>query len=52
MPALNIETQNFHEYFAEWIEMYKHGDVRPITYKKYLKTLQRLVELAVCLTFQ
>ena len=46
MSVLNSETQHFHEYFAGWIEMYKHGAVRPITYKKYLMTLQRLVELA------
>ena len=46
MSASNIETQNFHEYFAGWIEMYKNGAVRPITFKKYLMTLQRLVELA------
>jgi len=38
--------QHFHTYFAEWIEMYKHGAVRPITYQKYLLTLRRLTELA------
>ena len=39
-------TQLFHEYFAEWIEVYKHGAVRPITYQKYLVTFRRLVEFA------
>jgi len=38
--------QYFHEYFADWMEVYKHGAVRPITYQKYLMTLRRLVELA------
>ena len=46
MTVLNAETQHFHEYFAGWIEVYKHGAVRPITYKKYLMSLRRLVELA------
>jgi integrase len=38
--------QYFHEYFAEWMVIYKQGAVRPITYQKYLVTLRRLVELA------
>ena len=40
------EFQYFHEYFSEWIEVYKQGAVRPITYQKYQMTLRRLVELA------
>jgi len=36
----------FYEYFSEWIEVYKQGAVRPITYQKYLVTLRRLAELA------
>jgi len=36
----------FHEYFAEWIELYKRGAVRAVTYQKYTMTLQRLTELA------
>lgn len=40
------EPQTFHRYFAEWIEVYKQGAIRPITYQKYLMTLQRLTELA------
>jgi len=38
--------QYFHEYFAEWIEVYKKGAVQPITYQKYLMTLRRLTQLA------
>ena len=38
--------QLFHKYFAEWMEIYKQGAVRPITYQKYLMTLRRLAELA------
>ena len=40
------ETQIFHKYFSEWIEVYKLGAVRPVTYQKYLMTLRRLSELA------
>ena len=36
----------FHEYFAEWMVLYKYGAVRPITYQKYLVTQRRLAELA------
>jgi len=36
----------FCEYFAEWIEIYKRGAVRPVTYQKYVVTLKRLTELA------
>jgi len=38
--------QFFHEYFADWMEVYKNGAVRSITYQKYLTTLQKLIELA------
>jgi integrase len=41
----------FHEYFAEWIQIYKQGAVRPVTYQKYLITLQWLIELAPMLKF-
>lgn len=40
------ETQLFHEYFAEWIEIYKRGAVRSVTYQKYVVTLKRLTEIA------
>jgi len=36
----------FHEYFAEWMDVYKLGAVRPITYQKYEMTLQRVKEIA------
>ncbi|MDR2542858.1 MAG: site-specific integrase [Treponema sp.] len=38
--------QYFHEYFADWMKVYKLGAVRPITYQKYVMTLRWLVELA------
>ena len=42
-------SQYFHEYFAEWIKIYKKGAVRSVTYQKYLMTLRRLTELATAL---
>lgn len=42
--------QYFHEYFADWIKIYKQGAVRPVTYKKYEITLKWLTKLAP--TFQ
>ena len=36
----------FHEYFSDWMQTYKKGAVRPITYQKYEMTLVRLKELA------
>jgi integrase len=39
-------TQYFHEYFSEWIDIYKRGAVRHVTFQKYLMTLQRLTELS------
>lgn len=38
--------QYFHVYFADWMEIYKQGAVRPVTYQKYLMTHRRLAELA------
>ena len=46
MALTKAESPFFHEYFSEWIELYKQGAVRPITYQKYLMTLRRLSELA------
>jgi Site-specific recombinase XerD len=40
------KTEYFHEYFSEWIKMYKYGAVRTVTYQKYLVTLRRLTELS------
>jgi len=50
MPTKDKKNQCFHEYFAEWMELYKEGGVRPVTYQKYQMTLQRLSELAPTLT--
>jgi integrase len=44
--SLNSENLNFHEYYADWIELYKKDLVRPVTYQKYVMTLRRLTELA------
>ena len=46
MPTKEKAAQYFHEYFADWMEVYKNGAVRPITYQKYLMTSRRLAELA------
>ena len=46
MPKKNQSSQYFHEYFAEWIELYKLDAVRPVTYQKYMMTWRRLAELA------
>ena len=40
------KDQCFHEYFSEWVMLYKQGAVRHVTYQKYLVTLRRLTELA------
>jgi len=45
-------TQFFHEYFSDWMEIYKNGAVRPITYQKYLMTSRRLTELAPTLRIE
>ena len=40
------EVQYFHEYFAEWMALYKQGAVKRVTYQKYQMTLRRLKEIA------
>ncbi|AZP03201.1 site-specific integrase [Jeotgalibaca ciconiae] len=40
------KTQLFHDYFEEWVELYKVGAVRKVTLDKYYMTHQRIVELA------
>jgi len=47
MSTSQNSNQFFHNYFSEWIKIYKLDAVRPVTYQKYLMTLQRLTELAV-----
>lgn len=39
-------SQLFHEYFGEWIELYKVGAIRSVTLKKYYMSKQRIIELA------
>lgn len=46
MSTKQKTSQYFHEYFAEWVEVYKRGAVHSTTYQKYLITQRRLAELA------
>lgn len=46
MPQNTAGMSYFHEYFSEWIEIYKKGAVRQATFQKYQLTLKRLTELA------
>ena len=46
MSTKSNGNQLFYEYFADWVEVYKQGAVRLITYQKYLMTLRRVRELA------
>lgn len=46
MNPIKRSQQFFHEYFSEWMELYKHGAVRSVTYQKYIMTLKRLTEIA------
>jgi len=49
VPKKTATSEYFHEYFAGWMEVYKRGYVRPITFQKYEMTLKNLIELAPCL---
>ncbi|WP_367565363.1 site-specific integrase [Lacrimispora sp.] len=40
------ENKLFHEYFKEWVELYKVGAIRPVTLRKYIITQQKILELA------
>lgn len=40
------ESQLFHQYFSEWIELYKVGAIRAISLQKYYMAQQRIMELA------
>ncbi len=40
------KVQYFHDYYKNWIRIYKEGAVRPITLAKYKMTLQWLCRLA------
>lgn len=46
MARKKKQTQLFHEYFEEWIELFKVGAIREVTLQKYYMSLQRIVELA------
>lgn len=40
------KNQLFHEYFLEWMNLYKLGAVRPITFGKYAVTLHQIQKIA------
>lgn len=37
---------SFWRYYKEWVETYKHGDVRGVTYDKYLLVIRQLKKIA------
>ncbi|AXE60870.1 site-specific integrase [[Mycoplasma] phocae] len=43
----NKENENliFHQYFKNWISIYKEGGVRKVTYQKYLNTYKWLLKI-------
>lgn len=43
---LSNEDVLFHEYFSEWIDLYKVGAVRDVTLAKYRMSLQHLKKIA------
>ncbi|MBC1282556.1 site-specific integrase [Listeria welshimeri] len=45
MKAKKRKEQTFHEYFKEWVNLYKVGAIRPITLQKYYVTEQKIQEL-------
>ncbi|PRY82932.1 site-specific integrase [Alkalibacterium olivapovliticus] len=46
MPKKKKESILFHEYFEEWIDLYKVGAIRRVTLQKYYMSHQRIIELA------
>lgn len=46
MPRKKKSTQLLHEYFEEWVELFKVGAIRDVTLQKYYMSLQRVEELA------
>lgn len=40
------QSPKLHEYFAEWMRLYKRDAVQPITYQKYEMTHRQLCRLA------
>ncbi|MBC2205522.1 site-specific integrase [Listeria booriae] len=45
MKATRRKEQKFHEYFKEWVALYKVGAIQSITLQKYYVTEQKLQEL-------
>ncbi|EAF1345048.1 site-specific integrase [Listeria monocytogenes] len=45
MKAKKRKEQTFHEYFKEWVDLYKVGAIRSITLQKYYVTEQKIREL-------
>ncbi|EAD4796723.1 site-specific integrase [Listeria monocytogenes] len=45
MKAKKRKEQTFHEYFKEWVYLYKVGAIRSITLQKYYVTEQKIQEL-------
>lgn len=45
MKAKKRTEQTFHEYFKEWVDLYKVGAIRSITLQKYYVTEQKIQEL-------
>lgn len=45
MKTKRRKEQMFHEYFKEWVELYKVGAIRSITLQKYYVVEQKLKEL-------
>lgn len=46
------QTDSFHQYYSNWIEVYKKGAVRDITLNKYMMSLNWLTRLAPDLKIQ
>lgn len=47
-----MSKQCLHAYFKNWMELYKQGSVRPVTYQKYVNTHFHLRVLAPNLTLE
>ncbi|EAC9052864.1 site-specific integrase [Listeria monocytogenes] len=45
MKAKKRTEQTFHDYFKEWVDLYKVGAIRSITLQKYYVTEQKIQEL-------
>ncbi|MBC1723111.1 site-specific integrase [Listeria seeligeri] len=45
MKTKRRKEQTFHEYYKEWVKLYKVGAIRSITLQKYYVTEQKLQEL-------